>query len=397
VDQHLEAGFKKSQDVNLFETSIRVLGGLLSSYRLSGDAVFLARATDLAQRLLPAFKTRSGIPFSDVNLLTRKARGPAWNPDSSTAEVATLQLEFNQLSHVTGDSRYSEKAMAVSRHISALPKREGLVPIYISTKDGQFRQYSTITLGARGDSYYEYLIKQYAQLGAPLAFLRDDFNASVQGMQHLLVKKSQPHELTFLAELMSGGKNVKPKMDHLACFLPGSLALSVRLGLPKAYMKLAEELAYTCYLTYIRQPTGLAPEITYYNMNPDATEDFYVKPLDSHNLLRPETVESLWILYHLTGNTTYQDWGWTIFQAFERYTKVATGGYSSIGNVLDPDDVAPRDSMESFFLGETLKYFYLLFSDDQRTLNLRDFVFNTEAHPLPVLRRPAVAWAGGKP
>ncbi|XP_037079927.1 endoplasmic reticulum mannosyl-oligosaccharide 1,2-alpha-mannosidase-like [Pollicipes pollicipes] len=377
-----------SDYVNLFETTIRVLGGLLSAHHLSQDDVFLKKAIDLGDRLLPAFETPSGIPFSDVNLMTRRARGPAWNPDSSTAEVATLQLEFNQLSHISGDSKYSDKATAVSRHISGLAKKEGLVPIYISTKDGQFRQYSVVTMGARGDSYYEYLLKQYAQLGQPLAHLRDDFNASVQGIQHLLVKKSKPNELTFLAELMSGGKNIKPKMDHLACFLPGTLALGVRLGLPTSYMKLAEELAHTCYLTYSRQPTGLAPEITYFNMNSDATEDFYVKPLDAHNLLRPETVESLWYLYHLTGNKTYQDWGWNIFQAFEKYTKVPTGGYTSIGNVLDPDNLSPRDSMESFFLGETLKYLYLLFSDDQRTLNLNDFVFNTEAHPLPVLRRP---------
>ena len=75
-------------------------------------------------------------------------------------------------------------------------------------------------------------------------------------------------------------------------------------------------------------------------------------------------------------------------QSFEKYTRVATGGYTSIGDVRHPDNLSPRDSMESFFLGETLKYLYLLFSDDQRTLNLNDYVFNTEAHPLPVLRRP---------
>ena len=75
-------------------------------------------------------------------------------------------------------------------------------------------------------------------------------------------------------------------------------------------------------------------------------------------------------------------------QAFEKYARVPTGGYTSIGDVRNPDNLSPRDSMESFFLGETLKYLYLLFSDDQRTLNLNDYVFNTEAHPLPVLRRP---------
>ena len=78
--------------------------------------------------------------------------------------------------------------------------------------------------------------------------------------------------------------------------------------------QLAEELAYTCYLTFARQPTFLAPEITHFNSAPSSTTDFYVKPADSHYLLRPETIESLWYLYYVTGNKTYQDWGWNIFQ-----------------------------------------------------------------------------------
>ena len=78
--------------------------------------------------------------------------------------------------------------------------------------------------------------------------------------------------------------------------------------------QLAEELAYTCYLTFARQPTYLAPEITHFNSDPSSTTDFYVKPADSHYLLRPETIESLWYLYYVTGNKTYQDWGWNIFQ-----------------------------------------------------------------------------------
>jgi len=82
-------------------------------------------------------------------------------------------------------------------------------------------------------------------------------------------------------------------------------------------MELAEELAYTCYLTFARQPTFLAPEITHFNSEPSSTNDFYVKPADSHYLLRPETIESLWYLYYVTGNKTYQDWGWNIFQVHQ--------------------------------------------------------------------------------
>ncbi len=73
-------------------------------------------------------------------------------------------------------------------------------------------------------------------------------------------------------------------------------------------------MAYTCYLTFARQPTHLAPEITYFNTALNSPVDFYVKPNDAHYLLRPETIESLWYLYYVTGNKTYQDWGWSIFQ-----------------------------------------------------------------------------------
>ena len=79
-------------------------------------------------------------------------------------------------------------------------------------------------------------------------------------------------------------------------------------------LEFAEELAYTCYLTFARQPTHLAPEISYFNTAPNSPVDFYVKPNDAHYLLRPETIESLWYLYYVTGNKTYQDWGWNIFQ-----------------------------------------------------------------------------------
>lgn len=109
----------------------------------------------------------------------------------------------------------------------------------------------------------------------------------------------------------------------------------------------------------------------------------YVKSNDAHNLLRPEFIESLWYMYHFTGNTTYQQWGWRIFEGFENYTKVVNG-YTSIGNVKNTANVRPRDMMESFFLSETLKYLYLLFSDNPNMLDTEKYVINSEAHPLPI-------------
>lgn len=107
------------------------------------------------------------------------------------------------------------------------------------------------------------------------------------------------------------------------------------------------------------------------------------QPADTHNLQRPETIESLFYLYRLTGNKTYQDWGWEIFQSFEKYTRLADG-YTSISNVQNPANVGVKNKMESFWIAETLKYLYLLFSDDMDLVSLDTFVFNTEGHPLPI-------------
>ena len=101
------------------------------------------------------------------------------------------------------------------------------------------------------------------------------------------------------------------------------------------------------------------------------------------NIQRPETVESLMYLYRVTGDNMYRDWGKKIFEAFERYTRVPVA-YASIDNVKNAKHVGYRDKMETFYLAETLKYFYMLFSDNADLFPLDKFVFNTEAHPLPV-------------
>ncbi|ENN73509.1 hypothetical protein HUJ04_008501 [Dendroctonus ponderosae] len=383
VDKHLN--FDVNRDVNLFEVTIRVLGGLLSIYHFTKDDMYLKKATDLADRLLPCFDSESGIPFSDINLFTRKAHAPRWSPDSSTSEVTTIQLEFRYLSWLTDNSKYENVVSKVSQLVHMLEKTDGLVPIFINANNGQFRAYATITLGARGDSYYEYLLKQWIQSEKTLEYLKNDYLSSVNGIELHLAKRTVPNGLLFLGELVGGTKDFKPKMDHLTCFMPGTLALGAHNGLPSSHMKLAEELLTTCYQTYAKQPTFLAPEITYFNFQGENSNDMYIKSNDAHNLLRPEFLESLWYMYQLTGNTTYQDWGWQIFQGFENFTKVVHG-YTSIGNVKNTANVQPKDMMESFFLGETLKYLYLLFSDDRKLLDLDKFVINTEAHPFPIGR-----------
>lgn len=375
--------FDKNVEVNLFEVTIRVLGGLLSTYHLSGDKMFLTKAIDLGNRLLPCFDSPSGIPFSDINLSTMKAHSPKWSPDSSTSEVTTIQLEFRDLSRSTGDSNYEEISARINEKVHSLPKKDGLVPIFINANTGTFRNFATISLGARGDSYYEYLLKQWLQTGKKDDdYIIGDYKTAIDGVLEHLVKETPKEHHVYIGELING-KDFKPKMDHLTCYLPGTLLLGHKNGMPPSHLKLAQDLLETCYQTYMKQPTQLAPEITYFNLNGESESDLYVKTTDAHNLLRPEFVESLYYFYALTGNATYQDMGWNIFQAFEKYTKVKNG-YTSIGNVKSVLNVKPRDMMESFFLGETLKYFYLLFSDDRKEIDLEKFVFNSEAHPLPI-------------
>ncbi|XP_061406524.1 endoplasmic reticulum mannosyl-oligosaccharide 1,2-alpha-mannosidase [Lethenteron reissneri] len=375
--------FAKNVDVNLFESTIRIMGGLLGTFHLTGDKLFLDKAVDLGNRLMPAFNTPSKVPYSDVNLGTGQAHPPKWTSDSSVAEVTSIQLEFRELSHLTGDPKYKGAADAVTHHVLGLSgKLDGLVPMFINTHSGQFSRAGVYTMGARADSYYEYLLKQWLQGGKREKHLLNSYLEAMSGMQKHLLGTSQPNHLTFIGELISGA--LKPKMDHLVCFLPGTLALGARHGLDPSHMELAEKLLETCYQMYQQMETGLSPEISHFNMQAGSTHDIEVKPADRHNLLRPETVESLFYLHRFTDKVKYQDWGWEIFQSFQRYTRVATGGYSSINNVRSPSNPEPRDKMESFFLGETLKYFFLLFSDNKALLSPDKHVFNTEAHAFPI-------------
>ncbi|XP_059157352.1 endoplasmic reticulum mannosyl-oligosaccharide 1,2-alpha-mannosidase-like isoform X2 [Physella acuta] len=375
--------FNVDKYVNLFEITIRNLGALLAAYHLTGHEVMKIKAIDLGERLLNAFNHNSKIPYSDVNLANGIARPPKWGPDSSTSEVTTIQLEFRDLSLITGNPRFADAVHEVSMHVHELPKTDGLVPIFINANSGDFRPAGTITLGARGDSYYEYLLKQWLQSGKKLKVFKEDFDESYRGVKKSLMRRSEPSKLLFIGELLSG-RSFSPKMDHLVCFYPATLALAYHHGMGNEYLEDAKDLLNTCYEMYNRMPTKLSPEIVYFNLAQGVEEDLIVKPLDAHNLLRPETVESMFYLYRLTRNETYRDQAWQIFLAFEKHTKLPESGYSSINNVKDAGNPRFRDKMESFFLSETLKYLYLIFSDDFNLISLDDFVFNSEGHPLPI-------------
>ncbi|KAJ3577696.1 hypothetical protein NPX13_g2872 [Xylaria arbuscula] len=408
--------YHQNQDVNTFETTIRMLGGLLSAHYLSTklphvvsrrDSVYLAKAAELADRLLPAYESRSGIPYASVHLSRAKGiQSHADGGSSSTAEASTLQLEMKYLSQLTGNDTYWRKAENVMKVLNDNRARDGLVPIFVHPESGRFTS-QEIRLGSRGDSYYEYLVKQYLQTSEPVYL--EMWEEALEGIQKHLIATTKHSGLKFVAELPQGiGGPLSPKMDHLVCFLPGLIALGATRGHPlskartwpswndrkESQIQLARDLMKTCWGMYAVTKTGLAPEIAWFHADKEALrpKDYIIKPLDAHNLQRPETVESLFVMWRITEDPVYREWGWKIFKAFEKHTKVGQSqGYTSVNdvNVIPPP---LRDNMESFWLAETLKYLYLLFSPTD-FIPLTEVVFNTEAHIFPIINK--VKWQTG--
>lgn len=199
------------------------------------------------------------------------------------------------------------------------------------------------------------------------------------GIRKHLIVTAKHSGLKIVAELPHGvGGPISPKMDHLVCFLPGTIALAATGGASlaeartkpdwnpdkEAQIKLARDLTTTCWGMYAVTETGLAPEIAWFHATDEEgstgwrsstklsrwKEDIVVKPLDAHNLQRPEMVETLFMMWRITEDAVYREWGWKIFQAFEKHTLLGRGkGFTSVNNV----NAAPpllRDNMESFWL-----------------------------------------------
>ncbi|KAJ2892625.1 mannosyl-oligosaccharide alpha-1,2-mannosidase, partial [Coemansia aciculifera] len=393
--------------VSLFETTIRVLGGLLSAYHWSGetDAELLRLADELGGRLAWSFGTKTGIPPESAQL---RPSGKPFARTSSTAEIGTLQLEFRYLAKLTGKQQYRKYVDRIMDVMLNAPKYDGLAPIYMDASRGVFVG-DEIRLGSRGDSYYEYLLKQWLQTRQTESRFRSEYDVAMEGVKKYLVTQSPNQKLTYVGELhyaTSDTPMLHPKMDHLVCFLAGNLALGATKGLalsgiPPTQLSardredliLARELAETCVHMYFDTKTGLSPELVYFRQSGKQAQynkddqlvlpegDILVKNGDRHSLLRPETVESLFVLWRITGEEKWREYGWRIFGAIEKWAKLSAGGFTSL---LDVTAVPPprEDKMETFFVSETLKYLYLLFSDSD-AVPLTRYVFNTEAHPLP--------------
>jgi mannosyl-oligosaccharide alpha-1,2-mannosidase len=370
---------KATGQLSVFETTIRFIGGLLTLFGLTGEEFYKTKAQEIADALLPAFDTPSGIAKSLVNPITKSATNYNWAQSGSSilAEFGSLHLEFEYLSHITGNSTYREKVQKIRDVLDKVEKPQGLYPNYMSPATGQFTG-SHISLGALGDSFYEYLIKSYLLTNkTDSQAIRMHKEASEAVQKHMVFTSKSG--LRYLAELRSLN-SPEHKMGHLACFTPGMFGLeAIHETDPerkKKVLQLAEDLANTCHESYIRSESKIGPEMFYFNDRAEATS-----PYGDHGyILRPEVLEGFFYLWRLTGNQKYKDWVWDGISAIDKHCRVGAG-FAGLKNVYKPDQ-GHDDVQQSFFLAETLKYAYLTFDND--AIPLDKYVFNTEAHPFPI-------------
>lgn len=343
--------FNRDIYVQNFEITIRLLGGLLSAYEMDGDGRFLFLAEDLGKRLLPVFNSKTGMPYVNVNLKTGRTQNEINNP----AEIGTLMLEFGTLSRLTGNNEYYRKAKNAVVQLYNRRSAIGLVGTAINVETGKW-QNTESHISGRIDSYYEYLLKSW------ILFKDNDFksmyDSSISAVNCYL-PDTVDSRLWYSKVDMNTGKKVSTTFGALDAFFPAVLSLGGDLDRSKY-------LQESCF--YMWKHFDIEPEEFNYKTM-EVTYPAYV--------LRPENIESAYYLYHYTKDDKYRQMGKVYFQSIINYCRLDEG-YASLKSVVTKDK---SDKMQSFFFAETLKYLYLLFSDES-VLDFNKIIFNTEAHPL---------------
>jgi mannosidase alpha-like ER degradation enhancer 2 len=336
--------------VKNFEVTIRLLGGLLSSYQLTGDERLLHKAEDLGRRLLPAFDSPTGLPYVEVNLHSGKTRGKTTNP----AETGTLLLEFGTLSKLTGKPEFYAKA---KRALVETWKRRSPIDLVGSSIDVETGKWLDTESHVSGgiDSYYEYLWKCWRLFGDADCLAM--WTPSIAAANRYLADEVDG-ALWYGYVDMRTGKRTHTYYGALDAFFPGLLALSG--DIPRAAR--LQDSSFSMW-----QRNRIEPEVLDYRSGKIPYPGY---------ALRPEIVESTYYLHHYTADAKYLAMGRTMFRDFVRYCRTDSG-YAALSDVVAK---TKKDRMESFVFAETFKYYYLLFAPD--AIDFDAVTFNTEAHPL---------------
>ena len=347
--------FDRDVEVKNFEITIRVLGGLLSGYEMTGDERLLRLAEDLGNRLLPVFDSPTGMPYMYVNLKTGKTSGAV----SNSAEIGTLLLEFGTLARLTKRPVFFEKAKRALVVLDSRRSKIGLVGEEIDVETGEWKSRAS-HVGGGIDSYYEYLLKCSIRFGD--SDCAEMWKRNVAALNRHLAD-STPTGLWYGQVDMDTGRRTASEFGALHAFLPGVLALGGDLSR-------ARRLGDSCFRMW--KNYAIEPEVLDYRA---------MKVVHAGYPLRPEIVESAYVLYRTTKDPKYLEMGQTFFDALVAHCRT-DAGYTVLKSVVTKEK---GDLMPSYFLAETLKYLYLLFASEG-TLDFDRVVFNTEAHPLRILR-----------
>eukprot|EP00210_Caulerpa_lentillifera_P000597 g578.t1 len=358
---------------HVFEVNIRVLGGLLSAHVLlkrnpalvpNYTDSLLNASLDLGHRLLPAFDTVSGIPRSKVNLRTGASKD-SFNEVYSESDITccacggTLLLEMGMLSRLSGQSIFEEKAKIAVHALFNLRSALGLLGNTVNIQELEWKREDS-SIGAGGDSIYEYLLKAYMLFG-DVEYLKMFTELYAAVMQNMRTPKLAGGYQWIADVHINEGHIIHPWISSLSAFWPGMQALA---GLNEEAKNLHEN--YTdIWMKYAALPEKFS------------IDGKRRHPEQSGYPLRPELIESTYLLYSATKDPHYLELGRVLHKSLLS-TNTSQCGFGSIKDVSTGE---LSDAMESFFLSESLKYLYLLHSNNTSLINA--FVFTTEAHFFP--------------
>ena len=367
LDEPFEAGvgwvkadldFDVDGELSVFETSIRILGGLLSAHHACGEPVLLAKAKDLADRLIPAFDTPTGMPRRFINLRTGLTRDPVTNP----AEVGTFLPEWGTLSRLTGDRRYYDLPRRATAALFERRSTLDQIADSINADTGQWLSRRT-TVGSGVDSYYEYLWDAWQLFG----------DADCKAMFDTLTRAVLRHQVEVVdgrlwiadADFETGAR-LNREQDELAAFYGGLLAQG---GWTR------EGEAYTLSWAWLQDRYGVLPAAFDYGK---------MAASDRHDALYPELADSAFNLWLLNSEPRWREIGRTHFLNMKRWNRAAHG-YATLSDVT-ADPKVQSDHCPGYWWAEQMKYYYLLFSDTPRFDYRRNYL-STEGAVLQGFRK----------
>lgn len=333
--------------VNLFETTIRHLGGLLSAYELSREDALLQKAIELGEMLYVAFDTPNRMPGFWLNFQEAQDGKQVAGTHDPSASPTSLCLEFTRLSQLSGDPKFYDATDRVTRFLERVQettRMPGMWPLAINFQQ-ETADDVTFSLGALADSLYEYLPKMSALLGGIDPSYEAMYRRATEVIiENLLFRPMLPgkEDILFAGDVhilwdKDDQKELTPESQHLTCFVGGMFALGGKIYGIEEHVSIGERLARGCAWAYGAFPAGVMPEI--FNMIPCDSLDGcewdearweregdarltkgFSNARDPRYILRPEAIESVFIMYRITGRAEWQDMAWEMFQSIMKAT-----------------------------------------------------------------------------